>query len=392
MVSLKSGARCKILLLSAAYPEKEAPYRAIFIQRMARALAEDHRVVVVCPRVHRKTSLREDKEGVKVRRFPYLSGDRGLKGYSKTPWFRSITFFLSALWTGLIQSRRADFLFVHWLLPMGPLGGLLALWRKIPLVLYIHGSDLWIYSKKNFLFRRLSEWTLRKAKVIFVTSSAMKTELEKQFGVSSSVVLPCGVGEEFEKIRGRREKNLSWSPPFRILFVGNLTELKGARDFLGVAEILLNKRKDLRFCLVGEGPLEFSLREKGRQAIAEGHLVLTGPLAPFEVAGLLSQSHLFVLPSYTEGCPVAALEALAAGVPVIGTTISAFREILEEGKNGEMVPPGEVETLARTIEDALEKYRNQSFGPSPAQNWERWKDEFYRELYQKICSGDKKRT
>src|SRR5207253_4411935 len=72
-----------------------------------------------------------------------------------------------------------------------------------------------------------------------------------------------------------------------------------------------------------------------------------------DVAQFLPHLDLMVLPSYTEGLPVVLLEAFAAGVPAVATAVGGTPEVIEEGKSGYLVPPGDPPALARRILDVL---------------------------------------
>lgn len=132
----------------------------------------------------------------------------------------------------------------------------------------------------------------------------------------------------------------------RLLFVGRLAPVKGLRVLLAaLAE--LSDLPNLRLVLVGDGPDRARL-EAAAAPLGE-RVTFTGYLSQTEVAQALQACDIFVLPSFAEGVPVVLMEALASEKPVIATQVAGVGELVEEGKSGFLVPPGDANTLADRI-------------------------------------------
>ena len=134
--------------------------------------------------------------------------------------------------------------------------------------------------------------------------------------------------------------------------VGRLEEQKGHRFLLAALPELAREIPELHVILVGEGRQGESLR---RQAEELG----VGPLVRFlgtrrDLPHLLKAMDLFIQPSLWEGLPLALLMAMGAGLPVVGTQVSGISEIIEDGVNGQLVPPGDSQALAAAV---AEMYR-----------------------------------
>ena len=134
--------------------------------------------------------------------------------------------------------------------------------------------------------------------------------------------------------------------------VGRLEEQKGHRFLLAALPELAREIPELHVILVGEGRQGESLR---RQAEELG----VGPLVRFlgtrrDLPRLLKAMDLFIQPSLWEGLPLALLMAMGAGLPVVGTQVSGISEIIEDGVNGQLVPPGDSQALAAAV---AEMYR-----------------------------------
>ncbi|MDX6643510.1 MAG: hypothetical protein QOD76_1472 [Solirubrobacteraceae bacterium] len=129
--------------------------------------------------------------------------------------------------------------------------------------------------------------------------------------------------------------------------VAALRVQKGLPTLLSALEILAGQGAAPRFAIVGSGPLE----DEVRAHIAEGPLAATTLLLPFEgrVEPYLRALDAFVLPSYFEGLPLAVLEAMAAGLPVVATDVGGTPEAVVAGETGILVDVKNPEALAEAI-------------------------------------------
>lgn len=142
--------------------------------------------------------------------------------------------------------------------------------------------------------------------------------------------------------------------PFEIVFVGRFQEEKGLTYLLTAMDDLVHRRslKRLRLSLVGKGPLENTLR----QQVVEKNLADVVRFEGFQAqpGPFLMRARLFCLPSLFEGLPVALIEAMAAGTPVLATdSPGGNREPLDHGEYGTLVPTRDPRALADAIEDAV---------------------------------------
>jgi glycosyltransferase involved in cell wall biosynthesis len=133
----------------------------------------------------------------------------------------------------------------------------------------------------------------------------------------------------------------------QVLALGILGERKGTFDLLDVAERLQSRRPGVRFVFVGGGEVE---RFRGL-ATARGlaNVTFLGAVDDATRVRLLQTSDVFALPSHAEGQPIAILEAMAAGLPVLSTTVGSIPEVVRE-TNGLLVAPRDVEAITREVE------------------------------------------
>ena len=129
--------------------------------------------------------------------------------------------------------------------------------------------------------------------------------------------------------------------------VAHLKPHKGHQHLLRAAAEVRRARPDARFVLVGRGPLESELRQLTSRLGLDGSVVLTG--FRDDALRIASAFDLFVLPSEHEGLPIALLEAMAIGKPVVVTRVGGNAEVVEDGVNGLVVPPENPPALAGAI-------------------------------------------
>jgi glycosyltransferase involved in cell wall biosynthesis len=153
------------------------------------------------------------------------------------------------------------------------------------------------------------------------------------------------------------------TPP-RAVYVGTLSRRKGMHDLVTALEILRDRGVTLPLDVVGGGH-EVGEQEadelRARISGSELPVRLLGSLSPEGVASALRSAQLFVLPSHWEGQPIAILEAMATGLPVVVTAVGANPDVVRDGIDGRVVPSHDPEALADALEqlvrDADERVR-----------------------------------
>lgn len=158
----------------------------------------------------------------------------------------------------------------------------------------------------------------------------------------------------------------------RLAIVGRLIPIKGHDVLLRALAEARERLPGLTLEIAGEGPLEPSLRATVARLGLDGAVTFLGRVAP--VAPVLERAEVVVVPSFGEGFGMVALEAMERGRPVIASAVGGLPEIVDAGRTGILVPPGDVAALARALAElAGDGARAASLG---AAGRERARDEF----------------
>ena len=140
-----------------------------------------------------------------------------------------------------------------------------------------------------------------------------------------------------------------------ILSVARLTEKKGLHVAIEACHQLKEQGVAFRYRILGIGPWERRLRTLIEQYQLDDVIEMPGFMPSHQVKEMLEQADVFLLPSITgtdgdmEGIPVALMEAMAVGIPVISTVHSGIPELVESGKSGWLVPENDAQALAERL-------------------------------------------
>lgn len=252
----------------------------------------------------------------------------------------------------LLRRERFDILHTH-LFHANVLGRLAARAAGVPVVVStVHVAEP---RRWHVLLEGLTSGLVDR----FVTvSEAVRRYMLRRAHLPAEKVLVIRNGVDparFRLPRGRFRRAEGIGPEeFLITTVGRLDVQKGLVYLLRAAREVAARRPEVRFLVVGEGPLRDRLLRE-RDALGLGERVRFLGFRR-DVPRILVDSDLFVLPSLWEGLPIALLEAMAAGLAVVATDVEGVREAVTHEQEGLIVPPGDPEALAaalmRVVEDA----------------------------------------
>jgi glycosyltransferase involved in cell wall biosynthesis len=207
------------------------------------------------------------------------------------------------------------------------------------------------FPRRQWLWRQLSQRIYRTADLVLANSEDLRQRVIEYFRLSPDRVRLATNLLDSERIDVLATSQLAARPGrFTILTVGRIDEHKGHRDLLHALRVVVHEqgRREVLWQIIGDGPSRESLANEVQSLGLQDHIEWLGTVANpypyYRTAGC------FCLPSLTEGSPNVLLEALALGTPVIATDCpSGPREILEEGRWGELVPVRSPPALAAAI-------------------------------------------
>jgi glycosyltransferase involved in cell wall biosynthesis len=259
------------------------------------------------------------------------------------------------------------------------------------LILSKEGTDDWMTPRQA----RREVAIANEAAAVVAVSTAAADSLRRGGRILAPVsIIPCGIppGPPTWSVLPEDDGVPT------ILYVGRLDPAKGLADLIEAVWRLLDAGRDLRLQIQGDGPAEIPLREAcakppfaGRARVVTAADLVRMPRGD----GRRSGPVLFVLPSRHEGFGVVLLEAMRLGLPIIATNVGGIPEVVEDGRQGILIPPREpaalMEAITRILDDEALRGRLGGAGPARAALFtERSMCERWEQIYERHGSrGDR---
>lgn len=258
-------------------------------------------------------------------------------------WWRSLGLL------GTVRDMRVDHIHAHWATYPSTSAMLIASRLKIPFSFTAHAHDI-------FLDDHLLAQKMSRAKFTAAISAFNKNYLAERVqgaNVADVRIVHCGVSPTlFPLVTALRD-------PTRILAIGRLDHIKGFCHLIDACAILRDKGIAFACDVVGSGPLEAALTAQIRAHRLDAQVHLLGARRQEEIRQFLHRAAIFALPSVVtpagdrDGIPVALMEAMASGLPVVSTRVSGIPELVEDGITGLLAEPAHAASLAACIERLL---------------------------------------
>lgn len=227
---------------------------------------------------------------------------------------------------------------------------------QLKVVTTLHGTDITLVGQDPS-YRSIVKFSIERSDGLTAVSEYLKRETLAKFGCTGCEVrvIPNFVDTELynRRVDGHHRSALA-NPDEKILIhISNFRPVKRVADAVRVAARVMEK-VPARLIFVGDGPDRPMAEEEARVRGIGDRVVFLGKQE--SVAELLSCADLFLLPSESESFGLSALEAMASGVPVIGTRCGGLEELIEDGVTGRLLPVGAVDAMA---DAAIEILSNQ---------------------------------
>lgn len=210
----------------------------------------------------------------------------------------------------------------------------------------VHGPDEFYDVQRNNLREKIIASAFVRCISFYCRSQLMRLSPVDQW--NKLHIVRCGIfNDEFRWRAGRPAITRN------ILCVGRLCPSKGQAILVEAAGILASRGLDFHILFLGGGEdLEAMISMVERKGLA-ARIAMAGAVGHERVTEELAACDLFVLPSFAEGVPVALMEAMASGIPVVTTGITGIPELVEHGIDGILVQPSNSSQLADALEPFL---------------------------------------
>jgi colanic acid/amylovoran biosynthesis glycosyltransferase len=259
------------------------------------------------------------------------------------------TFFIAAYFAQLTERSKAERVHAHWATFGATAAWTISELTGLPFTFTTHAHDL-------FLPDDLLPNKIRAAESVVTISEFNRKLLDEKYQASEKVhVVHCGVDtRKFAPV-----KRHAWEAQ-KLLAVGRLVPIKGFPTLIKACGILKAQGHKFSCEIVGDGPLAEELRREIQVADVADCVKLSGFAPQEEVRRMLAQATVFVMPSEEtksndrDGIPVALMEAMSMGIPVVSTFVSGIPELVEDGVSGLLVQPGNPIELAAAVRSLLE--------------------------------------
>lgn len=366
----------RIAVLTSSYPRFPGDGTAPFIKSFAENYAKfGHSVFVIAP----FDPLDKDEnnlENVKVLRFRYIWPDslsvmghaRSLKGDAKLSFLSYILvpfflFFGILTLYRVCRKEEVDVIHGNWVLPNGPIALIVSRMLKIPYVLSLHGSDIYV-SRMNVLFSWIARMVLHEANSVtacsdYIRSAAITLGSREEktillpYGVDPDKFYPDAYSDDLRKKLGVSNNDIL------VVAIGRLVYKKGFDVLISAWKEISKKFPTARLLIGGEGPLRYTL---GKQAIdlgVDSSVIFPGRIDWQEMPKYLASGNIFVLPSVydkfgnVDGLPNILLEAMSSGIACVASDIGGVSLIIHDWQNGVIFHEKSTEELKQILEKII---------------------------------------
>jgi glycosyltransferase involved in cell wall biosynthesis len=244
-------------------------------------------------------------------------------------------------------------------------------------IVHIHGGAFdKFYKDSNYLVKFLMGKILNLPDRVIALSPKWKRFFTDLIPQNKIIVL--GNFVNFSRYAQFKRKVDLPEDMIKVLFIGGAgAKTKGIYDILKAIPTIVRQHENICFVFVGCANVgELNIISKEEEIIS--HVRVLDYVYGDKKIKVFSNSDIFILPSYSEGFPIAMLEAMAAGLPIIATSVGAIPEVIEDGKNGFLIKTGDYNALAEKILIlAKDKKLRQKMGKN---NIEKIKRQYDREV------------
>ena len=256
----------------------------------------------------------------------------------------------------LFRRERPDVVHTH-LSKEGFLGRSAAIAAGVPLTVHsLHGTvfDGYFEGLKAKIFLALEQMLGSRCDCIFTDTELVRRQVIAYRIAPPERVRVVPIGLELDQFadltpfRGVLRRHLGLKEGTRLVgLIARLVPIKGVEYFLEAAREVLQRRKDVHFVIVGGGELRSALTRRASELGISDRVTFVGFWR--DLREIYADVEVMALSSLSEGCPVAVLESMAAGVPVVASAVGGVPDVVEDGVNGLLFPARDAHRLAEGV-------------------------------------------
>ena len=228
--------------------------------------------------------------------------------------------------------------------------------RKKPrLIIELHGDWesaplLYNQARQNILYKYLLKifnyFSFKNADALRTVSKTLASKIK--------INKPVYVFPTYTEIEPFLDANDNLDKKNKIIFIGQLTYLKGVQYLIKSVAELKKQYSDINLTIIGDGDYKKDLQDLIKKKNLQDRCFFKGSVDQSEIINEMENSLVLVLPSLTEGLPRVIIEAMACGLPVIGTKVGGIPELIADNENGFLISPKNSDELEEKIKYFLE--------------------------------------
>jgi glycosyltransferase involved in cell wall biosynthesis len=228
----------------------------------------------------------------------------------------------------------------------------IALLFQKPIVIHTHGAEFpKSYEKIPNIIKRYIKWIFQQSKLFITLSHSWRDFYITNCHLNPSQVVVLPNPTEIPRTIPNRDRK---DDTVYLCFCGRIGHRKGAFDLINAFANLPDRYLDrTQLIMAGDGDIELAKQSIDKLNLTN-KITLTGWIDSGTREKLLAQSDIFILPSYHEGLPMAILEAMSWGLPIISTSVGGIPELIVNDKNGLLIEPGNSEKLVNVMQTIIE--------------------------------------
>lgn len=370
----KQKKKIRILAVTSSFPRSKTDWWGQFILKIYEHLPKDKFSITILAPHSPGSKFKENFGDINIFRFPYFypfsqevlttgSGILHSKG-SLLAKVQVFTFLLSEFifLFFLLLTEKFDIVHSHWILPQGFFGAIAKYIFKIPLIVTIHGSDIFALKRLNFI----KSFVLNRSTAVTANSTATQKEAYEVSPSSNPLLIPEGVDLS---MFNSKKRDLQWRKKMNndaeiILAVGRLIKWKGFNFLLKAMPKILKKFPKAKLVIVGSGPEEMNLKKIVESLKLSKNVVFLENVSHDKLSVMYASSDIFVSPSITnessgekEALGLVIIEAIASGIPVVASDSGGIKDTVDGKSTGFLAREKDPDDIAQKTIDLLSNFK-----------------------------------